>query len=92
MGFFIEHWLAIAVAANTALLIFIAAEARGVPDRLAYLGRRIDKLDRALRGSRLIVVPERQAGVKLITDRSSSGRDPELSSDPYGEWRRAANQ
>jgi hypothetical protein len=80
MSFFTDNWLAILVVANTALLIFIAVEGRGVSDRLDYLVRRLDGLDRALRRGRLMAVPERQAGAKLIRDRSSSVAEPESSS------------
>jgi hypothetical protein len=92
MDFFTDHWLAFLVVANTALLIFIAAEGRGVSDRLAYLVRRLDGLDRALRRGRLMVVPERQPGVKLISDRSSSPAEPETSSGPYSRRLRAVNE
>jgi hypothetical protein len=89
MGFFIDNWLAILVAANTALLILIAVEGRGVSDRLDYLVRRLDGLDRALRRGRLKAVPERQAGGKLISDRTSSAAEAETSS---GRRLRAANE
>jgi hypothetical protein len=90
MGFFTDHWLAIVVVVNTALLVFIAAEGRGVPDRLAYLGRRLDRLDRALRGGRLMPATERPADVKLISDRSAVAAEAESPSTP--RRLRAANQ
>jgi hypothetical protein len=92
MGFFIDNWLVMLVVANTALLIFIAVEGRGVSDRLDYLVRRLDGLDRALRRGRLMAVPKRQAGVKQISDRSSSAAEPESSTGPYPRRLRAANE
>jgi hypothetical protein len=91
MAFFIDHWLAILVATNTALLIFIAAEGRGLRDRQDYLGRRLDRLDRALRRGRLMAAPERQAGVKMVSDRSLSVTEPESSPGLYARRLRAVN-
>ncbi len=81
MQFFVDHWLEIAVVANTALLVFIAAEGRGIPERLAYLGRRIDKLDRALRDGRLTRAQDaRPEPLRLISDRTG-GPLPALTDD-----------
>jgi hypothetical protein len=66
MGWVFDNWLLICVLIDTALLVVIALEGRHVPERLLYVSRRLDKLERVLLGRR-----ERQEGAKLISDQST---------------------
>lgn len=86
MSFFFEHWLEFAVVANSGLLIYLVAEGRGIPERLAYLGRRIDKLDRALRDGRLVRGHDIAAdSVRLLPDMTAAA--PELAPPEPARYR-----